>query len=94
MRSATPATAPFPLFVPPGANRRDDSSKTSSVDVMPLLTGPREGEFAWHEISTRVNHVTNDDAQLILPITGEEMAAQEIKPAKKPPRKPAAVASR
>ncbi len=38
-------------------------------DVMPLLRGPTEGEFAWHEISTRVNRVVNDDAQLLLPIT-------------------------
>src|ERR1700760_3580690 len=59
--------------------------------VMELLVAPEEGEFAWHEISTRVNRVANDDAQLILPITAEEMAAQDIKPAKKRPRKPAAV---
>ncbi len=37
--------------------------------VTPLMRGPEEGEFVWHEISTRVNHVANDDAQLILPIT-------------------------
>ena len=57
-------------------------------DVMPLLRGPAEGEFAWHEISTRVNRVVNDDAQLLLPITDEERAAEEPKPAKKAaPRK-------
>ena len=55
---------------------------------MPLLRGPAEGEFAWHEISTRVNRVVNDDAQLLLPITDEERAAEEPKPAKKAaPRK-------
>jgi len=37
--------------------------------VMALLTAPEAGEFVWHEISTRVNHADNDDAQLILPIT-------------------------
>ena len=52
---------------------------------MALLTAPAEGEFAWHEISTRVNRVANDDAQLILPITDEERAAEEPKPAKKAP---------
>jgi putative SOS response-associated peptidase YedK len=62
--------------------------------VMPLLVPPREGEFTWHEVSTRVNHAANDDAQLILPISAEEMAAeQEEKPAKKAARKPAAVTS-
>jgi putative SOS response-associated peptidase YedK len=58
--------------------------------VMALLMAPEEGEFAWHEISTRVNGVANDDAQLILPITAEEMAAEAPRPAKRAaPRKPA-----
>jgi putative SOS response-associated peptidase YedK len=51
-------------------------------DVMALLAPPREGEFAWHEVSIRVNHVANDDAQLILPITAEQSAAEQL-PAKK-----------
>jgi hypothetical protein len=51
------------------------------------LTAPEAGEFAWHEISTRVNRVANDDAQLILPISAEEIAAGEPKPAKKPNRR-------
>ena len=58
--------------------------------VMALLRGPDEGEFAWHEVSTRVNRVANDDAQLILPITAEQMAAEQPRPVKKAvPRKPA-----
>jgi putative SOS response-associated peptidase YedK len=58
-------------------------------EAMALLTAPAAGEFAFHEISTRVNRVANDDAQLMLPITAEEAAAEEP-PAKKPaPRKPA-----
>jgi hypothetical protein len=56
---------------------------------MPLLVGPAEGEFAWHEISTRVNRVANDDPQLLLPITDEERAAQEPKPKKTVARKAA-----
>jgi putative SOS response-associated peptidase YedK len=68
---------------------RDDNAD----NVMPLLTAPADGSFAWHEISTRVNRVANDDAQLLLPITDEERAAEEV-PAKKPgPRKPAPLAS-
>ncbi|MDB5607063.1 MAG: hypothetical protein JWP25_3963 [Bradyrhizobium sp.] len=62
--------------------------------AMLLLTAPDEGEFVWHEVSTRVNRVANDDAQLILPITPEQMAAEEPKPANKAaPRKAVPVAS-
>ena len=59
--------------------------------VTPLMRGPRVGEFAWHEISSRVNHAANDDAQLILPITEEQREAEQSRPAKKAsPRKAAA----
>jgi hypothetical protein len=59
-----------------------------------LLIASGEGCFVWHEISTRVNRASHDDAQLILPITAEERAADEPKPPKKAaPRKPAPVAS-
>jgi putative SOS response-associated peptidase YedK len=62
-----------------------------------LLTAPDEGAFAWHAVSTRVNHVANDDAQLVLPLSEQEIAAKvaesEAKSAKKAtPRKPAAAA--
>jgi putative SOS response-associated peptidase YedK len=68
---------------------------THDVDaVMTLLRGPDEGEFVWHEVSTRVNRVANDDAQLMLPITAEEREAEEPKPAKKvSQRKPTPAAS-
>jgi len=67
-----------------------DGRTNDADDVMALLRGPAEGEFAWHEISTRVNRVVNDDAQLLLPITDEERAAEEPKPARKAaPRKAA-----
>jgi hypothetical protein len=56
------------------------------------MSGPDEGEFVWHKVSTRVNRVANDDAQLILPITAEQREAEAPKPVKKmSPRKPAAV---
>ena len=68
---------------------RDDTAET----VMLLLAPPREGEFTWHEVSTRVNRVANDDAQLTLPITAEEREAEEPRLAKKAsPRKPAPAA--
>jgi putative SOS response-associated peptidase YedK len=69
---------------------RDDNAE----DVMALLRAPEEGEFAWHEISTRVNRVANDDAQLILPISAEQREAEKPKPAKQAsPRKAAVVVS-
>jgi putative SOS response-associated peptidase YedK len=70
-----------------------DCSADDAGTVMALLGSPHEGEFAWHEVSTRVNRVANDDAQLSLPITPEQREAAEPQLAKKPtPRKPAPVA--
>ena len=55
---------------------------------MPLLKGPDVGEFAWHQVTMRVNAVANDDAQLLLPMTAEEIAAEDVPAAKKAaPRK-------
>jgi putative SOS response-associated peptidase YedK len=66
---------------------RSDEAET----VTPLMRGPQAGEFTWHEVSSRVNHVVNDDAQLVLPITAEEREAEQVQRAKKPsPRKTAA----
>jgi putative SOS response-associated peptidase YedK len=62
--------------------RNDDVER-----AVPLLGPPPEGLFAWHEVSTRVNHADNDDAQLVLPVTDEERAAEQAKPARKPARR-------
>ena len=67
-----------------------DCSGDSAEGVMALLAAPAAGEFAWHEVSTRVNRVANDDAQLILPITSEQRAAEQPAPAKRASRKIAA----
>ena len=81
-----------PVTIEPDDFERWLDCRSDEADsVTPLMRGPEEGEFAWHEISTRVNHVDNDDAQLILPITQEEREAEQAKRAKKPnPRKTAA----
>jgi putative SOS response-associated peptidase YedK len=83
-----------PVTIAAGDFERWLDCDSDDVDaVMTLLRGPVEGEFVWHEVSTRVNRVANDDAQLILPITAEEREAGEPKPARKTsPRKPAPVA--
>ena len=79
-----------PVTIAPGDfDRWLDCSADTAEDAMALLRAPEEGEFAWHEISTRVNRVANDDAQLILPISAEEREAEEAKPVKQTkPRKP------
>ena len=61
-----------------------DCSADNATDVMTLLRAPEDGAFVWHPVSTAVNKPANDDAQLILPISVEEMAAADsLKPAKK-----------
>ena len=70
-----------PVTIAPDAfDRWLDCSSDSAEGVMAMLTGPEEGEFAWHEISTRVNSADNDDAQLLLPITDEQREAETPKP--------------
>jgi putative SOS response-associated peptidase YedK len=80
-----------------GANNFErwlDCSNDDASDAMALLAPPAEGEFLWHQVSSRVNRVANDDAQLILPMTPEQAAAEETQPAKKvAPRKAAATTS-
>jgi len=78
-----------PVTIAPGdLDRWLDCGAHDAETAMALLTAPGEGEFAWHEVSTRVNRAANDDAQLILPITAEEIAAEQASPPKKPsPRK-------
>jgi hypothetical protein len=73
-----------PVTIAPGDfDRWLDCGTSDAETAMALLAPPGEGEFAWHEISTRVNRVANDDAQLILPITAEEMAAEEPRPSQR-----------
>src|SRR6266403_856829 len=61
--------------------------------AMALLAAPGEGEFLCHQVSTRVNRVANDDAQLILPISAEEAVAEQPKPAKSTRKKAESTAS-
>src|ERR1700712_385457 len=52
-----------PVTIAPGDfDRWLDCGADSAENVMTLLVAPAAGEFAWHEISTRVNRVANDDA--------------------------------
>ena len=78
-------------IAPDDFDRWLDGFPDDVTEAMALLVAPREGEFGWHEISTRVNRVANDDEQLLLPITDEQRAAEEAPPPKRAaPKKPAA----
>ena len=62
-----------PVTIAPDDFERWLDCRAEDVEsAMALLSGPEVGEFAWHQVSARVNHAANDDAQLILPITDEE----------------------
>jgi putative SOS response-associated peptidase YedK len=77
-----------PVTIAPDAFARWlDCAAFDVAEAMALLHAPEAGEFAWHEVSTRVNRVVNDDAQLILPITDEERAAEAPSPKKTAARK-------
>ena len=74
-----------PVTIEPDDFERWLDCRSDEADgVTPLMRAPEEGEFIWHEVSSRVNHVANDDAQLILPITAEEREAEQSRRAKKP----------
>jgi hypothetical protein len=77
-----------PVTISPDAFERWLDCRNDDVSLaMPLLKGPATGEFAWHEVSMRVNHAANDDAQLLLPISEEERAAEAPKLKRAAPRK-------
>jgi putative SOS response-associated peptidase YedK len=83
----------MPVAIAPEDFERWLDCRADGVEAaMLLLTAPQEGEFAWHEVSMRVNRVANDDAQLLLPMTEEERAAEEPKPVKKAASRKAAAA--
>src|ERR1700745_2414984 len=66
-----------------------DCSEDSAEPVLRVMAPPRNGTFSWHQVSTRVNHADNDDAQLVLPITDELRAAEAApkQPKRAAPRK-------
>jgi putative SOS response-associated peptidase YedK len=85
-----------PVTIAPGDfDRWLDCGHVDAKEAAPLLTAPDDGAFGWHAVSTRVNRVANDDTQLILPISEQEIAAAEVaqpeaeQPKKPAPRKPA-----
>lgn len=64
-----------------------DCSEDDAGPVMTLLEAPPQGHYAWHPVSADVNRVANDNAQLVLPISEEEVAmaaaAARVRPSKR-----------
>jgi putative SOS response-associated peptidase YedK len=58
-----------------------DCAEVDAESAAALLRPPPDGAFVWYPVSTAVNRVANDNPQLILPISAEEMvAAQQVAP--------------
>jgi putative SOS response-associated peptidase YedK len=70
-----------------------DCTGDDAGDALPMLAAPSQGEFVWHEVSTRVNRTANDDAQLMLPISPQQAEAERQNAAKIPPRERTVAAS-
>lgn len=60
-----------------------DCVEVDAESAVALLRPPVDGAFVWYPVSTAVNRVANDDAQLILPIAAEEMVSEAQPPAPK-----------
>ena len=52
-----------------------DGDAVSAELAMAMMVAPPPGTFVWHEVSTAVNRVANDSADLILPFSAEEAEA-------------------
>lgn len=73
-----------PVTIAPADHARWlDGDAADAGEAVPLLRAAEDGEFVWHEVSTRVNRVANDDDQLILPISAEQAEAEATKTTKK-----------
>lgn len=53
-----------------------DTRDTDIEGALALLAPAPSGTFTWHEVSKAVNHVANDSAALIEPITDEQRARE------------------
>jgi putative SOS response-associated peptidase YedK len=77
-------------IAPDDFDRWMDCDHVPADEALSLLATSLERAFAWHAVSRRVNHVANDDAQLVLPISAEEIAAETAPRRTALARKPAA----
>lgn len=64
-------------IAPADFDRWLDGNATDVDEAMAMLVAPSPGTFVWHEVSTAVNRVANDSAELILPCSPEDIAIAE-----------------
>jgi putative SOS response-associated peptidase YedK len=64
-----------------------DGNELETEGAVSLLVPPPIGTFAWHEVSTLVNRVDNDDERLIEPVTAEESAKADEEAARPRPKR-------
>lgn len=53
-----------------------DGNATDAETAMDMMTAPPPGTFVWHEVSTAVNRVANDSADLLAPFSAEDAEAE------------------
>lgn len=53
-----------------------DGGATDAEAAMDMMVAPAAGTFVWHEVSTAVNRVANDSAELLLPFSAEDAEAE------------------
>jgi len=73
---------------PPDFDRWLDGSVTEADEAVDMMVAPPRGTFVWHEVSTAVNRVANDSADLILPCSEEDIAIAEAASRKQPKESP------
>lgn len=61
-----------------------DADETDVESITVLLRAPPEALFVWHPVSTAVNRVANDNPQLILPISEDDMQTVQAAPPNQP----------
>ena len=81
-----------PVTIAPSDFDRWLDVMTDADEAMTMLTAPRPGTFVWHEVSTAVNRVANDSADLIRPSSAEDIAIAEAA-SKKPKERAKKVAA-
>jgi hypothetical protein len=64
-------------IAPSDFDRWLDGNTTDADEAIMMLNAPPRGTFIWHEVSTAVNRVANDGADLILPCSPEDIAIAE-----------------
>ncbi len=66
-----------PVTIAPSDFDRWLDAMTDADEAMAMLVAPPRGTFVWHEVSTAVNRVANDSAELIRPSSPEDIAIAE-----------------